>query len=153
VGAVVSSEQISQILVEIAAGLGGAILYEFALDRDGSAELDGPVRGCMCSLRGSVDRAGFAELAGEVERIEFFSLDDDYSAPPETWGRRSAITVVREGRAKRVVDPGSGPAELRELWQRLQAFCSTIHWRRHAGHRTSVAGVRGDAGARGPARI
>jgi hypothetical protein len=76
---------------------------------------------------GAVDQAKIAEIVREIQRADFFSLDDDYSAQV-TDNPTYTLTVQMGGRTKKVRSYAAGPLKLYILQRRIDQIVNSRQW-------------------------
>jgi len=74
-----------------------------------------------------IDPASVAALIGQFEKIDFFNLQDNYTASitdlPTTF-----VTLTLDGRTKRIRDYASAPASLRDLERTIERISGARRW-------------------------
>jgi hypothetical protein len=104
----------------------GALGTRLVLSRDGTAtrQITTATRPPL-EFAGSVTSGDFDDLAGLVESIHFFALDDRYgSLRVPYW----TISVGGDGVSKSVTSEDAAPAGLRALRDAISALSRRIEW-------------------------
>lgn len=121
-------------------GCGGTCpVYAVTIDAAGAVSFDGrQYVHAMGGRRRRVPVTGVAALMREAEQIGFFDLADDYTFTRLPDGTElltvdaavATLTIVHDGRTKRVIDGSYSPLELKRFADHIDAVTNTRPWLR-----------------------
>jgi hypothetical protein len=108
---------------------GGCPVYTVSIDRGGNVTYEGKqavrVKGRQVER---IQASRVAALLETAERIGFFDFLDQYHSMPDL--PSTIVTIVRDGRSKRVVDYIGAPSELKDLEEQIDEIAGTKRWTR-----------------------
>ena len=79
------------------------------------------------TAKGTVDEAQIAEIVREIQRADFFALDDDYSVQV-TDNPTYTLIVQMGGKTKKVSSYAAGPLKLYILHRRIDQIVNSRQW-------------------------
>jgi hypothetical protein len=132
-----SGSSISQISLQRTACFGACPIYTVSIYPDGLVEFYGErFVQSLGNFTARVDPANFTVLADFVGQLGFFELEEEYRVRREPDGSVVAVsdlpsritTVVREDRAKSVLNYFAGPAELEQLELLIDEMTNSARW-------------------------
>jgi uncharacterized protein DUF6438 len=101
--------------------------YTLTIDANGKVTFEGREYTREGTVLGAIDNTKLIELAAEVKKADFFSLEDSYTAQV-TDNPTYTLEVQMGGKSKRVVSYATRPRRLELLMNRIDQIVNSKEW-------------------------